>query len=143
MLKIFSKEKIANNNSQQRLLIWAAIFLFLLSIILTLSPTVRYRSWDVDYLWWHWVGYLIWLGSSISIHHSIKSHLEGSDPFIFIITQLMTGWGLLTIWRINPFFGFRQTLWLSVCTIISIILIRTPSILNRLKRYNQPRPDQR
>jgi len=135
MLKIFSVEKITEANSQQRLLIWAAIFLFLLSVILTLSPAVRYRSWDVDYLLWHWIGYLIWLVSSICIHHSIKTHLRDSDPFIFIITQLMTGWGLLTIWRINPFFGFRQTLWLSVCTVISIILIRTPSILKQLKKF--------
>jgi len=48
---------------------------------------------------------------------------------------LMTGWGLLMIWRLNPIFGFRQTLWLSICTIVSLILIRTPLILNQLKRY--------
>ncbi len=135
MLKVFSIEKITENNTQQRLLILAAVFLFLLSILLTLSPAVRYRSWEVDYIWWHWIGYFLWLVSSISIHYSIKSHLEGSDPFIFIITQLMNGWGLLTIWRINPFFGLRQTLWLSICTIISIILIRTPSIIKQLKRF--------
>jgi len=135
MWKRFSFEKITENNTQQKLLIWAALFLFLLSLILTLSPAVRYKSWDVDYLWWHWIGYFIWLASSISIHHTIKSHLEGSDPYIFIITQLMTGWGLFTIWRISPFFGFRQTLWLFICTIISIILIRVPSILKQLKRF--------
>ncbi len=135
MVKFFSTEKITSKNIQQRLLIWAALFLLLLSIILTLSNAVRYRSWDVDYHWWHWVGYFIWLGSSISIHRSIKEHLQDSDPYIFIIAQLMTGWGLLSIWRLNPFFGFHQTLWLSVCTIASIILIRTPSILNQLKRY--------
>jgi cell division protein FtsW (lipid II flippase) len=135
MVEIFSSEIITSKNTQQRLLIWAALFLLLLSIILTLSPAARYRNWDVDYHWWHWVGYFLWLGSSISIHRSIKAHLRNSDPFIFMIAQLMTGWGLLTIWRIDPFFGFRQTLWLSVCTIVSIILIRTPSILNQMKRY--------
>jgi cell division protein FtsW (lipid II flippase) len=135
MVNFFSTEKITSQNTQQRLLIWASLFLLLLSIILTLSPAVRYRSWNVDFHWWHWVGYFIWLGSSISIHRSIKAHLQDADPFIFIIAQLMTGWGLLTIWRLDPFFGLRQTLWLSICTIVSIILIRTPSILNQLKRF--------
>jgi len=134
-VKVFHTEKTTSKNTRQRLLIWAALFLLLLSIILTLSPAVKYRSWDVDYHWWHWIGYLLWLGSSIFIHHSIKAHLQDSDPFIFIIAQLMTGWGLLTIWRLNPIFGFRQTLWLSICTIVLITLIRTPSILDRLKRY--------
>ena len=135
MVDFFSTEKITNKNTQQRLLIWAALFLLLLSIILTLSPAVRYRSWNVDYHWWHWVGYFLWLGSSICMHRSTKAHLPDADPFIFMIAQLMAGWGLLTIWRLNPFFGLRQTLWLSVCTIVSIILIRTPSILNQLKRF--------
>jgi len=135
MVSYFSTEKITSENTRQRLLIWAALFLLLLSIILTLSPAIRYRNWNVNYHWWHWVGYFIWLGSSISIHRSIKVHLQDTDPFIFIVAQLMTGWGLLTIWRLNPFFGFRQTLWLSICTIVSIFLIRTPSILNRLKRF--------
>jgi len=135
MVKFFSTGKITSQNTQQGLLIWAALFLLLLSIILTLSPAVRYRSWNVDFHWQHWIGYFIWLGSSISIHRSIKTHLQDTDPFIFIIAQLMTGWGLITIWRLNPFFGLRQTLWLSVCTIVSIIFIRTPSILNHLKRF--------
>ena len=135
MVKFFSTGKITSQNTQQGLLIWAALFLLLLSIILTLSPAVRYRSWNVDFHWQHWVGYFIWLGSSISIHLSIKTHLQDTDPFIFIIAQLMTGWGLITIWRLNQFFGLRQTLWLSVCTIVSIILIRTPSILNHMKRF--------
>jgi len=124
MVKFFSTEKITSQNTQQRLLILASLFLLLLSIILTLSPAVRYRSWNVDFHWWHWIGYFIWLGSSIIIHRSIKAHLQDTDPFIFIIAQLMTGWGLLTIWRLDPFFGLRQTLWLSICTIVSIILFR-------------------
>ena len=135
MVEVFSAEKTTIKNTRQRLFIWGALFLLLLSIILTLSPAVRYRSWDVNYLWWHWIGYFLWLGSSICIQRSINAHLQNSDPFIFIIAQLMTGWGLLTIWRLNPIFGFRQTLWLSICTIVSIILIRTPSILDQLKKY--------
>ena len=124
-----------SNNKQQRLFIWSILFLLLLSITLTLSPAVKYRSWNVDYPWRHWVGYFLWLGSSICIHRTITKHLRDSDPYIFLIANLLTGWGLLTIWRLNPFFGFRQTLWLSICTIVSLILIRNPQILNQLKKY--------
>jgi hypothetical protein len=46
---------------ETRLLIAAAIFLFLFSLILTLSPAVRERSFNVDYRFSHWIGYALWL----------------------------------------------------------------------------------
>jgi len=47
---------------QARLLELAAVFLFLYSLILTLSPAARERSWVVDYRWSHWPGFVIWAG---------------------------------------------------------------------------------
>ncbi|MDO9545631.1 MAG: FtsW/RodA/SpoVE family cell cycle protein, partial [Pelolinea sp.] len=47
----------------------------------------------------------------------------------------MVGWGLLTIFRLNTFFGLRQTLWLTISSVIAIFLLRNPSILTQLKKY--------
>lgn len=113
----------------------AVIFLFILSAILTLSPSAKYRSWDVNYRWVHWIGYFFWLASTFSIYTTLNKKFHDWDPYIFITAQIIVGWGLITIWRLNTYFGLRQTLWLTISSIISIILLRNPSIINQLKKY--------
>ncbi|MCA1899916.1 MAG: hypothetical protein LDL50_04315, partial [Chloroflexi bacterium] len=49
-----------SDKTQSLLLRWAGLFLFLQSIILTLSPAARERSWNVDYRFSHWAAFLAW-----------------------------------------------------------------------------------
>jgi cell division protein FtsW (lipid II flippase) len=126
---------LSQKKLQQRMYLFSGIFLLLLSIILTFSPAVKYRIWAVEFIYWHWIGFSIWLVCSLLFYKTLKKHLPEADSFLFLTTNLITGWGLITIWRLNPFFGFRQTLWIVICTIISIVLIRTPNILDFFKRY--------
>ena len=88
--------------TESALLKLAGVFLILFAIILTLSPTVRERSWDVAYRWSHWVGLLAWMAIFAFAHVEIKRHLPDHDPYLLPIAALMTGWGLLTIWRLTP-----------------------------------------
>src|SRR5690242_3150469 len=94
--------------TQSRLLRWAAAFLLIYSIILTLSPAVRERSWDVDYRLSHWIAYVAWLGLVFFGQDTLKKFLPDADPYIFPSAALLSGWGLLTIWRLDESFGFRQ-----------------------------------
>lgn len=120
---------------QSRLLKWAALFLFIQSIILTLSPAVRERSWDVSYRWAHWAGFLTWI-VLFSIAHRITSHnLPERDPYMLPAAALLSGWGLLTIWRLDPTFGARQTIWLFVSICSFLIACVLPLNLINLKRY--------
>jgi len=41
---------------------------FLDALVLTLSPAVRERSWQVIYRWDHWIGVLFW-GLSFGVAH--------------------------------------------------------------------------
>ena len=134
-MKLSITNKKFEENSSKGLLIIAAIFLFILSAILTLSPSARYRSWDVNYRWGHWIGYFFWLGSTISLFTTLNRKFRDWDPYILITAKVIVGWGLITIWRLNTYFGLRQTLWLTISTIISIILLRNPSTINKLKKY--------
>jgi cell division protein FtsW (lipid II flippase) len=120
---------------QGRLLALAAAFLFLYATILTLSPAVRERSWDVDYRWGHWIGFAMWAGLFAAAHWQTRRRLPESDALLLPIAALFTGWGVLTIWRLDSTFGMRQTAWLAVSVVVLIASLRWPSNLNFLRRY--------
>ncbi|CAG1014873.1 putative FtsW-like protein [Anaerolineales bacterium] len=126
------------DKTQSLLLRWAAFFLFIQSTILTLSPAVRERTWDVDYRFSHWAGYLAWVVLITLAHRATVKHLPERDPYLLPAAALLSGWGLLTVWRLDEEFGIRQTIWLGVSIIIFIIALYTQQkifLLFRRYRY--------
>lgn len=111
------------------------MFLGLYSLSLSLSPAARFRTWDVAYLWQHWVAFILWAGLFTLIHRLSKRTLPDRDPFLLPVAALLSGWGLLTIWRLFPEFGARQTLWLGVSTVALILGLYLPNHLGFLQRY--------
>ena len=79
----------------------AALFLFLYSVLLTLSPAVRFHSWNVEYRWIHWIGYGVWLLGFIILSRQVNKSLPTCDPYLLPIMALLSGWGVLTIWRLT------------------------------------------
>jgi len=120
---------------QLRLLKLAALFLLIYSIALTISPSSRERSWQTELLWVHWIGLIIWGIVVFIINYQLKKYLPDSDPFLFPIAALFSGWGVLTIWRLIPGFGFRQTIWLIIAGIFFVLCIRLPDNLIFLRKY--------
>ncbi len=121
--------------NQSSLLKLAGVFLALFAIILSLSPSVRERSWDVAYRWQHWVGFLAWVGIFTFAHVETKRHLPERDPYLLPVAALLTGWGLLTIWRLTPEFGLRQTLWMLGTVGLLALSLRFPLDLEIVRRY--------
>ena len=120
---------------QIRLLRWAGFFLFIQSIILTLSPAVRERSWNVDYRLSHWVGFFAWSALIFVAHRATVKHLPERDPYLLPAAALLSGWGLLTIWRLDEVFGLRQTIWLGVSITVFVLALNIPQNLFFLRRY--------
>ncbi len=120
---------------QSRLLRIAGVFLFLYSIILTLAPAARERTWAVDYNWNQWLGLAVWLIIFTLLHFQTRSKLPDADPYILPIAALLTGWGILTIFRLIPTFGMRQTVWLLFCGIVFVLGLRLAPSLQFLRRY--------
>jgi cell division protein FtsW (lipid II flippase) len=121
--------------TQTRLFWWAGGFLFLFSVVLSLSPAVRLHSWQVDYRWPHWVGFTAWAAGFWMLMRAIRRKgLEG-DEYLLPVVAILSGWGLLTIWRLNPTFGLRQTAWLLICLGLFILGLRLPDPLKWLRRY--------
>ncbi len=133
---MFSKPlQSLNDQIQGRLLSLAALFLFIYSIALTLSPAARARTWDVYYRWDHWLGFLLWVILFGVIHQQSSRWLPDRDPYLVTVVALLSGWGLLTVWRLTPDLGLRQSVWLLVASVIFTLGIRLPSDLSFLRRY--------
>ena len=123
-----------SRNIQVNLLKIAGVFLLIQTIVITLSPVVRDRSWDTDLRWAQWVAFIVWVVLVPYTQSEITKRLPDSDPYIFPIVALLSGWGILTIWRLDGGFGMRQTLWLVVSTSVFILGLRLSSI-KFLQRY--------
>jgi hypothetical protein len=100
---------------QGRLMQLAALFLLLFSITLTLSPAARLHPGRLPCTGITGLGSSP--GCSAAPSFTARSFVvfPERDPFIFPVAALLTGWGLLTIWRLDSDMGLRQTIWLIVC----------------------------
>lgn len=121
--------------TQSNLLKIAVAFLFLQTVIITLAPAVRARSLDVNYRWSQWLALFLWGLFVLRAHQSILRQLPDADPYLFPMTAFLSGWGLLTVWRLEPSFGARQALWLAVSILIFLFGLRLPSTLEFLRKY--------
>ena len=106
------------DRTERRLLILAGAFLGIFSLALTLSNAARLRTWQVSFRWQHWIGFAIWVGMAWLLHRLLSQKLPERDPFLFPLAALLTGWGLLTVWRLSDNFGLRQSAWLLLIGIV-------------------------
>ncbi len=120
---------------ERRLLFLVGGFLCLWSAAFSLSPLVRARSLGASLRWDHWLvvaiwGLLIWV-----VHWQLSRWLPNRDPLMLPVAALLTGWGTLTVWRLFPGLGLRQTAWLVVAAFALWLLMRLPKDLSYLRRY--------
>jgi cell division protein FtsW (lipid II flippase) len=126
---------LSRSQIQAHLLKLAALFLFFYACVLTLAPAARARSWNVEYHWSQWLGFGVWVGAILLVHVQLKRRIPEADPYLLPLAALLTGWGVLTIYRLAPSFGFRQTLWLAVCGLVLFLGLRLSPDLRFLRRY--------
>ncbi len=105
------------------------------SAALSLSAVVLNRGAAGAVRWDHWSGAAVWIAVFSIAHRQTTRWLPGRDPFLLPTAALLSGWGLLTVWSLQPEFGLRQTFWLAVCGGIMIAALRLPSDLGFLRRY--------
>ncbi len=125
----------SNLRLQAVLLRFVAIFLFLTSLSISFAPAVRLHTWQADFPLLHWIGFVLWFVVFSIIHFLSQKQLPNLDPYLIPITGLLTGWGLLTIFRLDEMFGLRQTAWMVVAGVIFCAAIRHPEILRLMRRY--------
>ena len=134
-MSIFPVTNNPKSALQSRLFQLASASLFILSAILTLSPAVKFRSWQVDYRWSHWTAFIIWMIGAILIHRTTLKKFTEWDAIILPTAFLLVGWGILTIWRLNFIFGIRQTLWYALSVAMIYFLFKQNSFLDTLRKF--------
>jgi cell division protein FtsW (lipid II flippase) len=132
---LFSTANSQRDVIQIRLIRLAVVFHFIGCSILTLAPVVRYHSWTADLRWQQWVGFIVWLAGFLYLNRQTIKRLPDRDPYLLPLVSLLTAWGLLTIYRLIPAFGFRQTAWLAICFALFFLVIRFSKLLPLLRRY--------
>jgi cell division protein FtsW (lipid II flippase) len=126
----------STNHTEGRLLSMAALFLGIYSLALTVAPLVRTQSaGQVQIAWTHWLAFLAWLVVFNLAHFQAARRLPRRDPYLLPAAALLVGWGLLTIYRLFPVFGLRQTVWMVIAVGILTAGMRLPVDLRFLRRY--------
>ncbi len=123
------------DDREARLLSAAGLFLFLYALILTLAPAVRAHSWQVTYRYTQWAGFAAWLVGVWLAHRLISRRLPERDPYLLPLAALLSGWGLMTVWRLEPGLGWRQSVWLLVSLAAFVAIPYVSEDLGFLRRY--------
>ena len=86
-------------------------------VALSLAPYARAGTWQAAGADWRlWTVPPVWLACAAGAAWAARRALPEHDPYVLPLVYLLTGWGLLLIWRLAPGFGVRQTVWLGVAT---------------------------
>ncbi len=118
-----------------RLLSAAALFLFLYSLVLMLAPAVREHTWAAPLRVSHWIGFAVWLAGVYATRRLIARRQPDRDPYLLPLAATLSGWGLLTVWRLDTSLGLRQAVWLLVSLGALAAIAYAPPDLGWLRRY--------
>jgi cell division protein FtsW (lipid II flippase) len=132
---IFPHTNSPKEKTQSRLFGIAAIFLFLNCVVLMFAPAVRLHAWVAEYNWKQWIGFAAWLICFSLLYRESNRLLPDHDPYLLPSIALLSGWGLLEIFRLDPGLGFRQTVWLVACLLLMTLAVRLRHLLANLKKY--------
>ena len=120
---------------QTRLFIIASLIPLIYGAVLTIAPAIRLNGGIEDFQFQHWIGVAVWLLSfSVLNHLSAKKH-PTHDPYLVPLMGVLSGIGLLCVWRLYPDFGIRQTIWLGLGCIVFNVGLIIPEYINYLRRY--------
>ncbi len=81
------------------------------------------------------VGFAVWLLGFSLLYRQVNHFLPDRDPYLLPIIALLTGWGLLEIFRLDVSLGFRQTAWLVALFYYAPGGDSLSQLLNLLRRY--------
>ena len=113
----------------------AAAFVLAAAAAVMLAAPARAASWSVSAD----LGILglaaVWLVCAAIAAFVVQRALPRHDPYLLPVVYLLSGWGIVLIWRLTPPFALRQTLWLVVGTGAMLGIALLPGQLRWLRRY--------
>ncbi len=117
------------------MLLLVSITLFFYASALALASGTRTHSETLLISAEFFVPFLAWLLGTLLIQRCINRRLPNRDPWIFPVTSALTGFGILTIWRISPDLGLKQCAWFLVGTALFLAGLCARDLIKILKTY--------
>jgi len=116
-------------------MIIAGLVIISYGLILSLAPAVRYHADSDFYQIQHWLGVMIWGIAFSLLHHQTTRVLPQRDPYILPLIAFLSGLGLMTIWRLFPNLGLRQTIWIALSSSVILLGLFFPAFIKYMRRY--------
>lgn len=114
----------------------AFVFLLLAAATLIVARIVRFAEpWEVLSRIPLLTVPLLWAAAAWIVHRLLNRVRPARDPLLLPTAMLLTGWGMLMVWRLSPEFGARQTAWFVVSVAVLVEVLRGPADLRWLRRY--------
>jgi len=134
LFPVFDRES-HRDRLQSRLMIIIGLAMLSYTIVLSLAPIIRSHSIIQPTDFSHWLGLGVWVLCFIFLHHQTTRKLPHRDPYLLPIVAALSGIGLLTIWRLYPNLGLRQTTWMALAALLVFMGVQFPGYLAFLRRY--------
>ncbi len=118
------------------MLFMVCVVIGLLATALSLAEGIRAHADKIVVTWHYFIPYAIWLFGTILIQRNIERKLANRDPWIFPpATAVLIGIGLMTIWRLSPNLGLRQSFWYLIGSGLFIYALSLPELIKTIKNY--------
>lgn len=125
-------------SEERELFLGSLAFLFLLftAFALSFASAARLNQWSAfGDRWGHFLVLPVWVFGFWLTRQALHRTNPERDPILLPTAFLLTGWGLLVIWRLFPSFGFRQTAWFIVGITVLYAVLHGDRNLSWLRRY--------
>jgi cell division protein FtsW (lipid II flippase) len=114
----------------------AFLFLLLTALELSFATAARLDQWAAfGDRWGHFLVLPVWVFGFWLTRRALQRSNPERDPILLPTAFLLTGWGLLAIWRLFPSFGLRQTGWFIVGITVLYAVLHGDRHLSWLRRY--------
>lgn len=117
------------------MLLIVCLTLFFYAAALAVASGTRLHSKTLLISAEYFVPFTIWLVGTLVVQRNIRRKLPNRDPWIFPATTGLTGLGMLTIWRLSPDLGLKQSVWFLVGCGLFLIALNTTDLIKILKTY--------
>lgn len=121
----YEPELIFVERTERRLLLLSGIFIAVNYVALML---IRQDGGDLLPL-------LVWILCAVLGHMLLHRYLPQHDPLLFPLAMFLSGWGLVIIDRLAPYFADRQAIWLLASVAAMVLTAALPHLIHWLKEY--------
>ena len=121
------------NRREALLLLLAIVFVCLSALALQLlyTPTTTSAQFNTLFI----ISIAIWFTLSITVHFLFNIWIPTRDALMFPIMSLLSGWGMITIWRLQGTYAFRYAIWFAISVMLMLAIIRWPQRLIFLEKH--------